>query len=244
MSGVYIVRRGSFMPPVPEFSYTGEHVRAQGPDGSVYIAFLSSGTLRFARPPVKKADLFLVSAGGNGKSGHFDSGSSIDYGGAGGDGGRIKTFEGKVFMDGMDYPIVIGQCGPLLNSTGGDTEAFEESSRDGESIPGGGCRQRGADGVFAFGDSEAGPWPGRRFGASGGGSGSYSHQTFTGQPGGFGGVWGAGRGGAGLPTGGVDGGTDALPNSGSGGGAGGVGDAGGWKYGKGGSGILIMRFRR
>jgi len=210
-------------------------------------------------------DVFLVS-GGVAATGGTDSNEigSTATGGRGGRGGGTYTIRNYAVSLNTQYSFSVGRSGGptgifgyTADTTGafggaGATATFNWNSNSFDVTD----AENGSDGVYPFGENTSLTFPDRRFGASGGGGGVYAEayvsnissggeysETITAEKDGAnGGVTGAGDGGNRSARDG----TDALENTGAGGG----GRFGGGGYidaavnGQGGSGIIIIRNAR
>ena len=129
MSDCYVVRRGGFgsAQKIPSFSYTGKYLIRDNGNGNWFIAFLTSGTLRF-RNSVRVMDIFLLGAGGAGSN---TGGTAV------GGGGYYRTVTGISAERGQNYEIVIGAGGDELQEDGGSTSAFGETVEGGKAAVGG-----------------------------------------------------------------------------------------------------------
>lgn len=221
----------------------------QGSDWEV--AFLKSGSLTLDKT-LANVDIFIVDAGGDGASGSTgDSG-----GGVGGNGAKMMAITGTTVPAGV-YSITIGE-NAAARSYIGDSSNPNYAVDPEVGFQAGGMAATGGqsgsvaaetvkgvrDGALAFGDSSTLIYPGRLYGAPGGGGGERSAYAGTYHAGAEGANTGAGNGGNDAHKEGYD----ASANTGSGGGGGfghatspsgggGIGYAGG----KGGSGIILIR---
>lgn len=175
-----------------------------------FVAITTSSKVRLSAL-VTRVDVSLVGGGNGGNPGTVYSGSATGHSGAGGDGGKVATFENVDFSANVEYTAQIGAGGTRNGGVGGDTEAFGKTSASGQQAKGGGYRTSTANGIagedgfpafISFTETEL-------FGGAGGG-GAYGNRK-------SGGAGGAGGGGAG--GGGAENGESATkPGGGSGGG--------------------------
>ena len=238
----------------PKYTYNGSLQYTDEGNDNWHVTFTTGGTLKIEKDMT--IDIFLV---GGGKGGSSGTGGTKCTGGSGGRGGYIYTVYKRKVTAGT-YTITIGSGG-ASDSVGTATSAFSVSSSSGEYKATGGTgasitgldtstlvkATAGGNGVYAFGSSTV---DGKRYGAGGGGAAcvntSFVWTSSHGAPAKAGGTTGGGKGGEEQSVGGA-----AANNSGSGGGGGGAdasgnggGGAYGYKGGKGGSGIIIIRNAR
>jgi hypothetical protein len=216
-----------------------------------YVTYTASGNWTV---PVNAGliDVCIVGPGANGGSGSFSSGSTRDYvyGGAGGAGGGVYTFENLPFAIGEIIPVTINgsisqfknsdyisNAGSANNGGSGASATLMYSSNTHTAWATGG---NGGDGKYLFGDSTI---DGIKYGAGGAGGGGY---YYTRQPSGERLV----SGNPGVTGGGVAGNDYAVPGSnattyGAGGGGGGIGgmSSAGGVGGSGKSGLVVIRYR-
>lgn len=233
-----------------EFTYDGIYKFAGNPDDDWELALLTGGSLKFNSLNCDAVDIFLIGGGQNGKAGYWNSGIQLDQGGGGGDGGNYKTVSNVAVSEGVTYPAVVGTHSGEIEGRGTASTIFGKTSaggayKTGPNNPGRDGNRNGANGVLAFNGGDCLNYPGRLFGASGAASGScdYRNPTLI-YFGGTGGTTGGGNGGDGVQGAGVRKGSDASANTGSGGGGAGMGNVGANQYGKGGSGIILVRPHR
>lgn len=215
---------------IPSFDYTGTY-RINKSGSKWEIAFLASGTLTPRRPML--CDIFAAAAGRSGGNASVDGPNY--YGGAGGYGGARKTFR-AVQLSAGPIVVTVGENGGASSigtySASGTSDAapgrggwvgtngYQDENIDGVA---------GGDGALAFDGEDCLSFPGRKFGAAGGGAGGVKGSDYS--YGANGGATGAGNGG--TRSNGGDGGA----NTGSAGG----GASNGYSPGAGGSGIVILR---
>ena len=231
---------------VPQYEYTGQSTFIDDGSGNWRLKFLTSGTLTLKNKIT--VDVFLVGGGGSGGGGSY---------GAGGAGGYTNTVKAQTINPGT-YSIVIGDGGASAYSSGNASTAFGCSANGGS----GGGGSGGSGGGAAISGTSIGLKPGNggsdggngsaNSNGSGGGSGQgsttreFGESTGTLYAGGGGGASYrySGAGGAG---GGGRGGcmntshTNGEDNTGGGGGGGYNLTA---NFGRGGSGIAIIRNAR
>lgn len=233
----------------PKFTYTGTYEYIDDGGGNWRIKFLSSGVFT----PLKKMtiDAFLVGGGGAGGGGSY---------GAGGAGGYTNTVKAQTIDPGA-YSIVIGAGGASAYSNGNASTAFGFSANGGgggvkSSVKGGSGGSGGGASIIGTSINYA-PGAGGSDGGNGGansnnvgaGSGQGSTTREFGESAGT--LYAGGGGGAGYRSGGAGGAggggrggtmnsshTDGTDNTGGGGGGGYSLSA---NFGKGGSGIVIIR---
>lgn len=188
-----------------------------------FVAITTSSKVRLSAL-VTRVDVSLVGGGNGGETGTIYGGSASGHSGAGGNGGKVATFENVGFSANVEYDAQIGAGGTKNKGVGGDTSIFGLTSANGQQAKGGAYRSSsqmsvnnaGADGypVFVSG-TETEP-----FGGAGGGGG-INIQSSVGNAGGAGGANGGGSGGTAY-SGGGDKGADGVNGKGGGGGGGGA----------------------
>ena len=105
---------------VPQFTYTGEYSFIDDGSGNWRIKFLTSGVLTYTKDVI--VDVFLVGAGGGGKSGSTAR--------AGGGSGYTKTVKSVTIKKKTRYTIEIGVSGESVD--GGNTSAFGATADGGK----------------------------------------------------------------------------------------------------------------
>ena len=229
----------------PEFTYTGNYKVVQDNDseisdfanwkGNWKIRFLTSGkfTVTNMHGWNGKIDVFLVGGGGAGNAGQAYL--------SGGGGGRTATHKGIIVSVNNDYPIVVGAGGSASRASGGNTSAFSKTANGGGGASGG-----GGDGGSGGGQwDNAGGSDGSNGGGSNGGAGQGTTTREFGESGNT--LYSGGGGGFGSPGGDGGGGSantsevNGVDNLG-GGGAGYTTDN--THFGRGGSGIVVIRNAR
>lgn len=228
-----------------DFIYSVENgVLFDGDDEDWEVAFLTSGTLTLAQD-LENVDIFMINAGSYGSSGS-DGDSS---GGRGGFGGRYYTFETSseqpIIIPAGTYEITVGISASGVSQTKfGSLFAVPSDAprkNGGRNAAGGQTGNyaalSGEPGEYAFGDANNRIYPGRRYGASGGGGGESGTYVSSYHAGAAGGDTGGGHGGSSATVSA----TAGQANTGAGGG-GGFGVFGtGYPGGAGGSGIILIR---
>lgn len=116
---------------VPKFTYTGQYSFIDDGSGNWRIKFLTSGVLTWLKDVV--VDVFLVGAGGGGKSKSPQ---------AGGGSGYTKTVKSVSLAKNAQYTIEIGVSGESVD--GGSTSAFNATAEGGK--VGGNGRGSGGNG--------------------------------------------------------------------------------------------------
>lgn len=234
--------------PTPEFTYTGSYDLVDDNDhtisdfsnykGNWKIKFLTSGTFKVTNMHGwdGRIDLFLVGGGGAGNAGK----SFL----SGGGGGKTATHKKISISENVNYPIVVGAGGSVRAASGGTTSAFSKTANGGE---GGKGQSGGGNGGSGGGQYDC---PGGSDGSDGGGgSGGSGQGTTTREFGESGNTLYSGGGGGYKHDGGDGGGGSSKSGEIDGANNLGGGGAGGYlpddsQFGKGGSGIVIIRNAR
>ena len=229
----------------PEFTYTGDYEVVEDDDtpitdfanwkGNWKIRFLTSGDFTAINMYGwdGRLDVFLVGGGGAGNAGNAFL--------SGGGGGRTATYKGITVSVNVAYPIVVGAGGSASAASGGNTSAFLKTANGGGGASGG-----GGDGGSGGGQWDAaGGSDGSNGGGGNGGTGQGTTTREFGESGNT--LYSGGGGGFGSPGGDGGGGSantsevNGVDNLG-GGGAGYTTDN--THFGRGGSGIVIIRNAR
>ena len=126
----------------PKFTYTGTYEYIDDGGGNWRIKFLTSGVLTW--PKDMLVDVFLVGAGGGGKSDSVSGGGGSGY---------TKTVKSVAIAKNAKYTIEIGVSGESIN--GGNTSAFgvtaEGGKKGGSTFGNGGNGGSGGGGFNAAG---------------------------------------------------------------------------------------------
>ena len=224
-----------------DFTFTGQSsYTSSGGYWEIALTGGENATLVFLKPP-GAVDIFLVAGGKTGGKGGGNA-----YGGRGGAGGELKTIPGVALEVGVSYGVTVGASDKDSKFTiPGGTEYIAQSGQGQTGGRGGQCGDSGnvtagagSDGSLAFNGNDCLSFPGRKFGASGGGGGCTSSGYDSKNPA-KGGETGAGKGGDSYGSPGVN----ATANTGSGGGGQGYNAATSkvWGPGSGGSGVILIR---
>lgn len=174
----------------PAFSINGGtyayREQAVGADDNNWELALLSGTnakITFAKT-TGPIDVFLIGGGSPGSAGTLNG--YVAKGGSGGRSGKRVTRLNMTIQEGVGYSFSVGGPGNVTKifgiesrtgtyTEGGDGAETDMTNYPGTLIP----AENGGNGEYAFGDASCLLFPGRKYGAGGGGGGVSGQRTIT-----------------------------------------------------------------